>query len=263
MNILCPACHTRYRIDPDFPEEGRKVRCAKCAEVWHARPLAPQETVETTAQSGEDGPAQDTPMFDLPLQEGVPDIAWAEALAEDDGRNGGARLVDDEDAVPAAARITVRGPQHVPMMRALQAFLVGVTAAGLFAAFSYKEDVVGLFPSTARLYAWAGIEVNIRGLAFENLRFDQGEEGGVPVLSVSGEIVNIAGAPVSIPPIRLSLAGQNRPELYSWAIEPSLAALGPGERLPFTARLAAPPREATIVSVRFADALATRIGLAR
>ncbi|MGE0231673.1 MAG: hypothetical protein AB7O39_16925 [Flavobacteriaceae bacterium] len=201
----------------------------------------------------------------MPQVEPAPDIAWMQALAEEDARARRARLVDDEDdSKPASGRrVTIRRRRSMSTARIAQAFVVGMTIAGLAAAFTHKEDIVALAPSTARLYALAGIEVNIRGLAFENLKFAQENESGVPVLSLSGDIVNVAGRNVEVPLIRLSLAGRNTPELYSWTIEPTLTSLGPGESLPFTARLAAPPRDAASVSVRFVDNPPTRLGLAR
>ena len=286
MNIICPSCHTHYAVDLQFPEQGRKVRCAKCGETWHAlamdaaaihapaNAVAPHEITSDGQSEGAnpdafaaaaavDGSGPDTET--LPHIEPAPDIAWMQALAEEDARARHARLVDDDEgaATGATRRVVIRRRKTISPARAFQAFVIGVTAAGLFAAFTHKEEVVSLAPSTARLYALAGVDVNIRGLAFKNLQFAQETENGVPVLAVSGDIVNVAGTSVAVPAIRLSLAGSNTPELYSWTIDPTLSALGPGETLPFTARLAAPPREAATVSVRFVDNPPTRLGLAR
>ena len=38
MIIECPSCLTRYDTPAQIPEEGRNVRCAKCANVWLVRP---------------------------------------------------------------------------------------------------------------------------------------------------------------------------------------------------------------------------------
>ncbi len=35
--IECPNCGTRYRVE--VPVQGHKMRCARCAEVWHAFPI--------------------------------------------------------------------------------------------------------------------------------------------------------------------------------------------------------------------------------
>jgi predicted Zn finger-like uncharacterized protein len=36
--LECPACETRYEVPVSIPEGGRKVRCAKCANVWTVQP---------------------------------------------------------------------------------------------------------------------------------------------------------------------------------------------------------------------------------
>lgn len=39
MQIVCPHCSTSYGISPaSLGEAGRTVRCARCKEVWLARP---------------------------------------------------------------------------------------------------------------------------------------------------------------------------------------------------------------------------------
>ncbi|HEX7791329.1 MAG TPA: zinc-ribbon domain-containing protein [Afipia sp.] len=49
MHIVCPHCTTSYAVDPaKFSEAGRRVRCARCQEVWLA---VPQELASSTAMS--------------------------------------------------------------------------------------------------------------------------------------------------------------------------------------------------------------------
>lgn len=43
MKLACPACATRYLVDPRALGAGRKVRCARCRHVWFAVP--PQDMV--------------------------------------------------------------------------------------------------------------------------------------------------------------------------------------------------------------------------
>ena len=38
MHIICPHCTTSYAIDLATLGAGRTVRCARCKEVWQARP---------------------------------------------------------------------------------------------------------------------------------------------------------------------------------------------------------------------------------
>ncbi len=51
MILICPACSTRYRLDPSrLGGDGRRVRCAKCAHTWFQKPL------EDTAKPAEPSP---------------------------------------------------------------------------------------------------------------------------------------------------------------------------------------------------------------
>src|SRR5919197_6379037 len=39
MIVTCPACSTRYNVDPRaLGSSGRIVRCANCAHTWHQAP---------------------------------------------------------------------------------------------------------------------------------------------------------------------------------------------------------------------------------
>src|SRR5262245_539251 len=38
--ISCPNCQTCYEVKAAFPPAGRRVRCYKCGQVWHAQPGA-------------------------------------------------------------------------------------------------------------------------------------------------------------------------------------------------------------------------------
>ena len=39
MQIVCPNCRTSYGVTPTaLGPAGRNVRCAKCKEVWLAKP---------------------------------------------------------------------------------------------------------------------------------------------------------------------------------------------------------------------------------
>lgn len=44
MIIECENCFTQYEMDAALPQEGRKVRCARCSHVWTAHPVAEPET---------------------------------------------------------------------------------------------------------------------------------------------------------------------------------------------------------------------------
>src|ERR1700742_2612610 len=56
MHIVCPYCTTSYALNPaSLGAAGRNVRCARCKEVWLARP---EDAFEPTPAMAMDGPAQ-------------------------------------------------------------------------------------------------------------------------------------------------------------------------------------------------------------
>jgi hypothetical protein len=114
-------------------------------------------------------------------------------------------------------------------------------------------------PQTATLFHALGLPVNLRGVAIENVASRIGEEGGVTLLVVEGELVNIAGRPLELPRLRFAVRGEKGAELYVWSAPADKLRLEPDERLPFRRRLASPPAAGQDVSVRFvtrADLLA-------
>jgi hypothetical protein len=94
--------------------------------------------------------------------------------------------------------------------------------------------VVRWLPQTASLYAAIGLPVNLRGLVFANVTTERETHDGVEV-----------------PRLRFSVRYQSGYEVYSWTALPSRNVLLPGETLPFSSRLASPPREGDRVEVRF------------
>jgi predicted Zn finger-like uncharacterized protein len=61
MNVTCPACSTRYLVDPRaIGASGRKVRCVRCKHVWFQ--TVPEEFVPV-------GLSQPAPLPEMPREE--------------------------------------------------------------------------------------------------------------------------------------------------------------------------------------------------
>jgi len=108
-------------------------------------------------------------------------------------------------------------------------------------------------PATTRLYAAAGEEINLRGLEFRNVAYERQTEGGLPVLAVKGEVVNVAGKSVALPRLRVGLLDETQKELYHWTFALSEPVLPPDEAASFVTRLSSPPPEARDIEIRFAQ----------
>ena len=125
----------------------------------------------------------------------------------------------------------------------LVAFNVAVVGA--------RQEVVRYLPQTASLFAAIGLPVNLRDLRFDNVRIARETEDGVSILIVEGSIISDASGAVEVPRLRFAARDKAGQEVYTWTMLPERSILQPGEKLPFRSRLAAPPKDAQDVMVRF------------
>lgn len=195
-------------------------------------------------------PSTEAPMLDAPplapAGPGEPGTTAADDPAPPQAENIG----DDIETIAARrTRLAAerRRRRRLSFLPVLLAVLVAVTAALLAA----RERVVRVAPQTASLYAALGLPVNLRGLAFENIRTAEEIEAGVPFLVVRGTVANVAGRAVEVPRLRFSARNAEGVEVYAWTALAGRETLGSGEALPFVSRLASPPPDTADVAVRF------------
>lgn len=120
-----------------------------------------------------------------------------------------------------------------------------------FALIVWRADVVRLMPQTADFFRMAGLGVNLRGLAFEDVKINTETVNNKPVLVIEGTIVDIARRPVEIPRLRFIVRDAKGTEIYAWNAVLEQPVLNPGERAQFKTRLASPPADGREIAVRF------------
>jgi hypothetical protein len=130
--------------------------------------------------------------------------------------------------------------------------LVGLVSASTM-AIAARAAIVSVAPATAAAYALAGMPVNLRGLSIADVRATATHEpDSQGELLVTGEIANLRDRETPAPNLRLALRGEDGRELYVWTARAPKASLNARERVPFRARLAAPPAGVRDVLVKFA-----------
>jgi len=280
MHIVCPHCTTSYAINlATLGAAGRTVRCSRCKEVWLARPedaveiapampamaeasqgggnaeadaaaeweaLAHEEEVQNTQAT----PVVDSPSIsaDWPEGEGAkggeadwPSIAQADAEAHEDAvSTHRSRLASLFRLPPIPGLPRVSLPVACTAMGALALALV-----------IWRADVVRLLPQTATFYKTVGLDVNLRGLAFKDIKITSETVEGKPVLVIEGIIVGETKKPVELPRLRFSVRDEQGAEIYAWNAVLEQPVLKPGERAYFKSRLASPPPEGRNIDVRF------------
>jgi predicted Zn finger-like uncharacterized protein len=276
MHIICPHCTTSYAIDPaTLGAAGRTVRCSRCKEVWLARPedaVLTQALVPLMADGGDRAPGSAAPAghddragidhghdhdHETPVVES-PSIsaAWP---AEGEG------VPNREPNWPSVDRgaqepVAVRRPRPSLLRRLTPSFswptvsLTTVCAAMgalVLALVIWRSDVVRLLPQTASFYRMVGLDVNLRGLVFKDVKVTTESVEGKPVLVIEGVIVGEARKPVELPRLRFSVRDAQGAEIYAWNAVLEQPLLRPGEKAWFKSRLASPPPEGRNIDVRF------------
>jgi len=272
MFIVCPHCATSYALDlATLGMAGRSVRCSRCKEVWLAHPedaveapaplpamaeagggavFAPRDVAdewEALAQQDDDErpPEVDSP----PLAAGWPDDALAEpddeaADAEQPAQSRASRLAGLGKLLPTLPDFPGKKVLNLPVLTAAMAALT-------IALVVWRADVVRLMPQTASFYRLAGLEVNLRGLSFKDLKVATETVDGKPVLVIEGTIVSLTKKSVDLPRLRFSVRDAQGTEIYAWNALLEQTALKPGERTVFKSRLASPPPEGRNIDIRF------------
>jgi predicted Zn finger-like uncharacterized protein len=288
MLIVCPSCATSYDVElASLLPDGRRVRCVRCRNVWHAEPnhtdklmaaaeaIAPAREIAVAAESfgSVSGEGADRTVGQTIEAEAVPSLADS---ALDAGSSSEVQVdappispVDLDDGAPAidveadqselpediesyAARhdASARGRRLRWPLSALQS---GVLALLIIDAVlvGWRVEFVRMMPQTASFYSMLGLNVNLRGLSFDNVTTSTEQHDGVPILVVEGNIVNDSRKVADVPRLKFAVRNASGQEVYSWTAAAPRTSLSPGEGVAFRGRLASPPVEAHDVLVRF------------
>lgn len=281
MHIVCPHCTTSFAINlATLGAAGRNVRCSRCKEVWLARPedaveLAP--AVPAMAEAGQGNAnaeadaaaeweamarqeeAQDAPVVDSPpLSADWPadgegsrenEADWP-SVAQEDAAAHEEAVSTHRSRLASLFRLPKFPP--IPGMPSVSAPFACLAMGTLIVALMFwRADVVRLLPQTATFYKMVGLEVNLRGLAFKDIKITNETVDGKPVLVIEGVIVGETRNPVELPRLRFSVSDEQGAEIYAWNAVLEQPVLKPGERAYFKSRLASPPPEGRNIDVRF------------
>jgi predicted Zn finger-like uncharacterized protein len=288
MHIVCPHCTTSYAINPStLGASGRTVRCSRCKETWLARPedaiemataapaiAASRQAAENDAAADWDAMAREESGQDSDQETGrnAPEVDSPSISTDWPAEGEGGSQSSDSDW-PTIARLDAEGHEDIPITshreRLAKLFklpslpripfmpTIGLPTACaamgalLLALVIWRADTVRLLPQTATFYRMVGLDVNLRGLAFKDIKITNETVEGKPVLVIEGMIVGQTMKPVELPRLRFSVRDEQGAEIYAWNAVLEQQVLKPGERAYFKSRLASPPPEGRNIDVRF------------
>ncbi len=127
--------------------------------------------------------------------------------------------------------------------------LIGILALGML----FRTDIVRQFPALAEVYASLGIEVNVVGLKFRDVKTLLGLSEGRNVMRITAKIYSIAAANVIVPGVLVTLLDDGGNPIYQWSVTPAVRDLDPNEVTDFSTQVTSPPEGATRVRLTFTD----------
>ena len=263
MILTCPACSTRYLVDPAaIGATGRTVRCARCHHSWYQDLPADQSVPKVTRLPVEPAAAPAAPDA---MPDGMPRGMPSVSSADEDMRKDEETASSDPMPSFMGRPEPIGGDRNLPALamprRRISPFVIGWAAlvlvvvlllAGLWFA---RTPLVAAWPPLERLYALAGIPVDAPSLGLEvrNLTPAFSKSDSTPTLVVTGEIVNTSGGARRVPALRVSLRNGQNQTLKTWDFTIGRSQLLAGETAPFQTSIANPPTDASSAVVVFAD----------
>jgi hypothetical protein len=197
-----------------------------------------------TAEAGNQTPSVDSPSIagDWPDE--------AEDVPDDDQE---VKAVDAKPRTGLLGRLTKRPAQAGMGGKSYISLQIACAATGalVVALLIWRADMVRQLPQTAAFYRMVGLDVNLRGLSFRDVKVTTETVEGKPVLVIEGAIVGETRKPVDLPRLRFSLRDAQGAEIYAWNSILEQTVLKPGDRALFKSRLASPPAEGRSVDIRF------------
>lgn len=281
MQIVCPHCATSYAVDAStFGSAGRTVRCARCKETWLAYPeeIPAPYAMTSEPRGGDDWdspPPESSAAADVPVVDSPPITGELPNGAEADGAGWGTLARDEVNdilegrptksllgrlglaglSLGPLARVRplerLAGKSRVSLPRVSLPMVCTAMAALVIGVIFWRADIVRLMPQTATFYRMVGLGVNLRGLAFADVKVSTEVVDGKPVLIIEGDIVDVGKKAHEIPRLRFLVRDATGTEIYAWNAVLEQSVLKPGEKVAFKSRLASPPPEGREILVRF------------
>ena len=129
-------------------------------------------------------------------------------------------------------------------------------SAGLFfligaGTILMRNDIVKVWPQSASAYSMIGLEVNQFGLDFTGVEHRRTFDGTIPILNVSGTVINVSNSAQLSPEVRVGLRDDDGREVAHILTKIEPGKIEPGAEGSFLAVLESPPVEAYDLELSF------------
>lgn len=238
MIIACPSCATRHQLPHDhISGDGSVIKCGSCGYSW----------IEGNAVI--EGSAVEVECSDLSVAGDVPDTDHeAMRIAK------AAQQAAIERECERNRKIKTRNGWML---------LAACIALPLVVGIAIPDMITRIFPRAAKIYKLAGIKVNSYGFDITGVTHQYVLSDNVRVLAIRGNVVNVSAKAGKAPAIRFILKDKQGKQVYAWTLNGvSTRPVAAGASANFLTRVAAPPKNAENIEIRFARAKELRINAA-
>ena len=234
MILTCPNCSTRYLTKAEaIGENGRTVRCSKCAHSWFVAAEHDALTLEDQAT-----PEMEMLHEDSSGKDGAAEGSHERRRAED-RRAQGAHVAFRDKADRKRRKSRIFG------VAMIWGTTLGMLGLATFAAFLFRQPIINNYPQTTEIYKAFGVEASVTGLVLDAPQTEYILIEGEQRLVVNGMVQNLTKHDKDIPLVRLSILNNNDEEITHWFFQPSPNKVGPRGTVEFATEYPNPPVEAS------------------
>ena len=271
MLISCPNCTTRYNIDPAIiSNNGRKVRCVQCRNIWiQTRPDSQIES-ETGLFDAEDGETIDEGSSSGDSDDNFPD---SPSMSKTDSSGSSAQKLPGKENVPNkentkketelstepsqqdldAIEYEDQDESDVPMSAIIWVVVLSVLLLFIALAIFLQDNIIKWIPVTREVYTAIGMEETVSGdlleIRLKKIEPDPARPGHVMIF---GEVYNISAEDLEVPRLRASILDKEGAVIKNWDFSADSVIVLRGDKTSFRNSFATDPR-GTQITVTFVE----------
>ncbi len=131
------------------------------------------------------------------------------------------------------------------------AVFVSVLSGVTLALVSFRQDIMIALPGTTSLYRTIGFDIPHVGVDFADVRYRWATSGGTPMIEVTGQVVNVTGRTVQVPPVLVNVRNSGGGDAVTATASVQTRELAPRQSASFSLEFVSPPENVTQIELEF------------
>jgi hypothetical protein len=131
------------------------------------------------------------------------------------------------------------------------AVFVSVLSGVTLALVSFRQDIMTALPGTTSLYRTIGFDIPHVGVDFADVRYRWATSGGTSMIEVTGQVVNVTGRTVQVPPVLVNVRNSGGGDAVTATASVQTKELAPRQSASFSLEFVSPPENVTQIELEF------------